>query len=157
MSSIFTGVTAARIACSSFKKVWLSWTTRGLNPELLPSGENLAKAALEANRYDLNCQLINCGHADQATQSLEILKSHIDHFGVYANSSKFKENEMLQKFESVDDLHHHHSKEISALEYSTFAKTWIDMGSKVIGGCCGTTPEHIRMILENSLSRSDIS
>jgi len=61
-----------------------------------------------------------------------------------------------QKFESVDDLHHH-SKEISALEYSTFAKTWIDMGSKVIGGCCGTTPEHIRMILENSLSRSDIS
>ena len=46
-----------------------------------------------------------------------------------------------QKFESVDDLHHH-SKEISALEYSTFAKTWIDMGSKVIGAAVEDSRAH---------------
>ena len=38
--------------------------------------------------------------------------------------------------------------EINPREYLNFAKEWISMGSKVIGGCCTTTPEHIRLISE---------
>tara|TARA_B100000795_G_scaffold239203_1_gene200725 strand:- start:349 stop:1236 length:888 start_codon:yes stop_codon:yes gene_type:complete len=149
MASIFTGTTAARVARHTFNKVWLSWTARGLNPDMLPSGESLDDAVLQAKDYDLDCQLINCGHADQATKSLEVLKKHIENYGVFANSSIFKENDVLEKFESVDDIHHHHSAAISASEYAAFAKIWIEMGSKVIGGCCRTTPEHIKMILKD--------
>jgi|TARA_B110000259_G_C14023563_1_gene403909 predicted Zn-dependent protease len=32
--------------------------------------------------------------------------------------------------------------------YANFAKEWMTMGCKVIGGCCSTTPEHIRMLAE---------
>jgi homocysteine S-methyltransferase len=30
--------------------------------------------------------------------------------------------------------------------YAAEAEKWRDAGAKLIGGCCGTTPEHIRQI-----------
>ena len=36
------------------------------------------------------------------------------------------------------------SKAISPQEYVKYAQEWVNMGTQIIGGCCGTTPEHIR-------------
>ncbi|MCH7997658.1 MAG: homocysteine S-methyltransferase family protein, partial [Chloroflexi bacterium] len=30
--------------------------------------------------------------------------------------------------------------------YLEYARKWVEMGARVIGGCCGTTPEHIRAL-----------
>jgi homocysteine S-methyltransferase len=147
MSSIYEADIAANIASTHFSKVWVSWTTRGLNPSILPSNEDLQTAAIAVSKYNLDCQLINCGHADLVTESLKILKTCVPDIGVYANSSvNSMEKETLKIFNSVDDVHHHHSIPITPSAYANFAKEWMSMGCKVIGGCCRTSPEHIRMI-----------
>jgi|TARA_Y100001949_G_C15930262_1_gene305310 S-methylmethionine-dependent homocysteine/selenocysteine methylase len=149
MASIFEGDIAAKVATKYFDKVWLSWNTRGLDPLLIPSGEDLHEAALKVSKYNLDCQLINCAHADLITKSLEILKSCVQNIGVYANSSvHISKNEQLESYENISEVHYHHKYEITPREYADFAKEWISMGCKVIGGCCTTTPEHIRLIAE---------
>jgi len=35
-------------------------------------------------------------------------------------------------------------------EMAEFARHFIDAGAQVVGGCCGTAPEHIRAIVEQS-------
>ena len=35
------------------------------------------------------------------------------------------------------------SQDVSPEDYAEEAARWIDMGARIIGGCCGTTPEHI--------------
>ena len=38
---------------------------------------------------------------------------------------------------------------ISPQDYLGYARRWINQGVKVIGGCCGMGPEHIRVLREN--------
>ena len=149
MASIFEGNIAAKVATKNFDKVWLSWNTRGLDPAILPSGDALIEAAKTVAKYPLDCQLINCSHADLITQSLEIIKSCAPSIGVYANSSIYNaENSTLESYENIAEVHYHHAKDITPEEYADFAKKWIAMGCKVIGGCCTTTPEHIKLIAD---------
>jgi S-methylmethionine-dependent homocysteine/selenocysteine methylase len=149
MASIFEGNIAAKVATKNFEKVWLSWNTRGLDPAILPSGDQLIEAAKTVAKYPLDCQLINCSHADLITQSLEIIKSCTSHIGVYANSSIYNaKNSTLESYENIAEVHYHHAQDITPKEYADFAKKWIEMGCKVIGGCCTTTPEHIKLIAD---------
>ena len=30
--------------------------------------------------------------------------------------------------------------------YAAFVKEWLDAGATIIGGCCGTSPDTIRML-----------
>jgi S-methylmethionine-dependent homocysteine/selenocysteine methylase len=39
-------------------------------------------------------------------------------------------------------------RDVSPGEYAGFARTWVNAGVSFIGGCCGTTPEHIKEIAE---------
>ncbi len=34
-------------------------------------------------------------------------------------------------------------------EFAAYAKKLIEAGVSILGGCCGTTPEHIRMVAQN--------
>ena len=34
------------------------------------------------------------------------------------------------------------------IRYGEIARTWSRLGARLIGGCCGTTPEHIRALRE---------
>ena len=38
---------------------------------------------------------------------------------------------------------------ISAQDYLDYTRQWIEQGVRIIGGCCGTGPEHIRVLREN--------
>jgi methionine synthase I (cobalamin-dependent) len=35
---------------------------------------------------------------------------------------------------------------LSPDEYLVHAQKWADLGAKIIGGCCGTTPEHVAIL-----------
>jgi S-methylmethionine-dependent homocysteine/selenocysteine methylase len=54
-------------------------------------------------------------------------------FAVYANVG-LPGDEMANRFVC----------EVSPQEYVTFARDWASRGAAIIGGCCGTTPDHIR-------------
>ncbi len=92
MASIYEGTIAANTAKDFSKKVWLSWTTRGNKLNRLPSTELLHDAILKSINLDIDCQLVNCVHADTATLAINRLKKEKS-FGIYANSSIYKKNE----------------------------------------------------------------
>ena len=146
MSSIREGIQAASTAKQYSDRVWLSWTTRGLNGETLPSGESLIDAVNAANELNIECQLINCSAMDIVTTQIDTLKL-AGKFGVFANSCILKNsiNDLGEAFD-IDENHHANTVRVSPKEYALEAKKWIDKGDYVIGGCCGTGPEHIKEI-----------
>ena len=145
MSSIFEGRNASRVAKEFSERVWLSWTNRGHQPEQLPSTEDLSNAVDFSIEADVECTLINCSHADMASNSIKELK-RASRFGIFANSSTFKEVDLSVATKDVDAIHHLNSEEISAKEYAMIALSWAKEGAFVVGGCCGTTVEHTREI-----------
>ncbi|MBU0640839.1 MAG: homocysteine S-methyltransferase family protein [Planctomycetes bacterium] len=39
-----------------------------------------------------------------------------------------------------------YSEARSPAEYAAYARAWVDLGAELVGGCCGTTPAHIRAV-----------
>ena len=145
MSSIYEGIIAASTAKNYSNKVWLSWTTRGNKLNRLPSTELLELAITEGLKLDIDCQLVNCVHADTATLAIDKLLKEKS-FGIYANSSVYKKNKLEGFVSDSDEWHYHNHKPINHLEYKKFVEDWINKGASVIGGCCRTTTDHIKEI-----------
>jgi S-methylmethionine-dependent homocysteine/selenocysteine methylase len=89
MASIYEGTIAASTAKKYSDTVWLSWTTRGNKLNRLPSTELLDLAIEEGLKLDIDCQLVNCVHADTASLAIDKLTKEKT-FGIYANSSIYK-------------------------------------------------------------------
>ncbi len=99
------------------------------NENELFSGEKLVDAMSIIEKYSPAAVMLNCIHPAQVELILPHLKKLTDRpLGVYANIGN--PNAKEGKFERM----------ISPDEYVTFAKKWRDMGVRIIGGCCGTTP-----------------
>ena len=147
MSSIYEGIIAASTAKKYSECVWLSWTTRGNKLNRLPSTELLDLAIEEGLKLDINCQLVNCVHADTASLAINKLLKEKS-FGIYANSSIYKKNKLEGFVSDSDDWHYHNHQPITPDEYKDFVVDWIIKGASVVGGCCRTTTEHIKKIKE---------
>jgi S-methylmethionine-dependent homocysteine/selenocysteine methylase len=145
MASIYEGTIAGSTAKNFSEKVWLSWTTRGNKLNRLPSTELLDLAISEGLKLDIDCQLVNCVHADTASLAIEKLKKEKS-FGIYANSSVYKKNKLEGFISDSDEWHYHNHKPITPADYKDFVMEWIDNGASIIGGCCRTTTEHIKEI-----------
>jgi methionine synthase I (cobalamin-dependent) len=37
---------------------------------------------------------------------------------------------------------------ISAEDFATEAEGWLELGIRLVGGCCGIGPEHVRLLKE---------
>ncbi|MDH3220586.1 MAG: homocysteine S-methyltransferase family protein [Gammaproteobacteria bacterium] len=73
--------------------------------------------------------------ADVTDAALEILHRYWDGpVAVYPNSGHFIDLRM--QFDSV----------CSASEFQQSARRWIDSGARIVGGCCGIGPAHIRRL-----------
>lgn len=145
MASIYEGTLAASTAKDCCDRVWLSWTTRGNKLNRLPSTELLDDAIEKGLSLDIECQLVNCVHADTATLAIGKLKQQ-ERFGIYANSSIYKKNKLEGFVSDADEWHYHNHQPIDHKEYKKFVLEWIEKGAFVIGGCCRTTTEHIKEI-----------
>ena len=145
MASIYEGVTAATMAKEYSSRVWLSWTTRGNKLNRLPSTELLEDAILKGADLDIECQLVNCIHADTASKAILKLQNQ-NKFGIYANSSIYKKNALEGFVSDADEYHYHNQQPIDHLEYRRYVEEWVEAGAYVIGGCCRTTTEHIKEI-----------
>jgi len=145
MASIYEGTIAASTAKKFSEKVWLSWTTRGNKLNRLPSTELLDLAIEEGLKLDIDCQLVNCIHADTANLAIEKLTKEKS-FGIYANSSIYKKNKLEAFISDSDEWHYHNHQPIQPDRYKDFVHQWINKGASVVGGCCRTTTEHIKEI-----------
>jgi homocysteine S-methyltransferase len=76
--------------------------------------------------------LINCVAASRTLPFVRELAGLGVPFGAYANAGD--ESEGLGW--NADPQH-------AALGYEKLARSWIDAGATLVGGCCGTGPAHI--------------
>eukprot|EP00746_Dinoflagellata_sp_MGD_P139886 gnl/MRDRNA2_/MRDRNA2_73240_c0_seq2.p1 gnl/MRDRNA2_/MRDRNA2_73240_c0~~gnl/MRDRNA2_/MRDRNA2_73240_c0_seq2.p1 ORF type:complete len:161 (+),score=17.70 gnl/MRDRNA2_/MRDRNA2_73240_c0_seq2:74-484(+) len=103
----------------------------------LPHGDLLSDA-IDAIVAVGGVDVLNIMHTEveDVEACLEVVRSHWSGIcGVYAHQSDWKPVNGEIRW-SFDDA-------MSPDEYATVAEQWLDSGVQLIGGCCGTRPDHI--------------
>jgi len=99
----------------------------------LLSGEPLCEAIDAVAPHGPAAVLINCLPASAVPACLPALRNSGLAFGVYANLG-------------APTPMGGRSEECSPAEYAQHGRDWLRAGASVVGGCCGTTPAHIRAL-----------
>ena len=120
--------------------VWLSLTAGPFGDLLSPS--ELGHIAREASAQGVDRLFANCIAATRITPYAEALVPARAPFGVYANAGATEEA-----------IGWNARGPAGAERYATLAEGWKELGASVIGGCCGTSPVHIRALAERFGSR----
>lgn len=97
-------------------------------------GETLTDAVKAVRRFRPAAVLVNCLPAVPVPNALTELRRAVPEFpiGVYANTGVFDAQQGWIPTSLEQPVH-----------YAQEAIKWRDLGAKLIGGCCGTTPVHI--------------
>jgi len=147
MSCIAEAVAAAAGVTGLGKPVYIGLTLHDEKPATLRSGEPL-KSALEAlASFDVTGVLGNCSLPERISDAMPVLAAaDIDFIGGYANAfTRVPEDWLLGGGKESDGLLVLRD-DLSPKFYSEFAIDWIAKGANIVGGCCGTTAEHILAI-----------
>lgn len=130
VNSIAEAAAAAEAAREVGLPFWISWVCdeRGT----LFTGETLEKAALALRPFAPDALLLNCAPPDDIAAGLrQLVYQWGGPSGVYPHIGRFDPPEWL------------FTDEYPPARYAEEARRWIELGAQIIGGCCGTTPEHI--------------
>lgn len=133
MNNIAESVSAARAAALTRLPFWISFICGG-DGRLL-SGESLGDALEAVRASGPEIVLVNCLPPSAVAQCLAPLAASGFAFGVYANLGAPSANSPDQRREDCDPA-----------DFALQARGWVEAGARVLGGCCGTTPEHIRAL-----------
>jgi S-methylmethionine-dependent homocysteine/selenocysteine methylase len=99
----------------------------------LLSGESLEEAFTRLNRFPIAAFFVNCTPPAVITRALQVLRDLTDlPLGGYANLGEVDETVGWTADETVNGD-----------RYAPFALDWVEAGAQIVGGCCGTRPEHI--------------
>jgi S-methylmethionine-dependent homocysteine/selenocysteine methylase len=136
----------ARAACVAARATGLPFWASFVSWEAtqLLSGESLADALALSLDEGAAAVLVNCLPPSAVERCLPVLAAAGGPFGVYANLG-----------EPVDGTAGHRREDCTPAEFAAHAQTWIDGGAKIVGGCCGTTPEHIRQLALRARATGD--
>jgi S-methylmethionine-dependent homocysteine/selenocysteine methylase/SAM-dependent methyltransferase len=97
-----------------------------------PEGDLFGRAARRFEDMGVGALLINCLPVQHISGMLPWLRDFTDlPLGVYPNLGYLASNRW--RFD----------ERIGPEEYAALALTWREEGAQIIGGCCGTTPDHI--------------
>ena len=103
---------------------------------------NLAKRCV-----NLGCRavIINCTDAHQTLPYLQAIETAnlAVPLGVSANAGPKEAG--LGWLNSTDEKKH----AVASLRYLEFARQWVESGASILGGCCGTTPRHIKALAQH--------
>ncbi len=105
------------------------------------SGEDLADAVKAVQPHHPNFLGINCSAAPTLDRALSNLRKATGlPISIYANPSHTED--------------YQHWDETAAAQpqvYGEYAHRWLQGGAHLVGGCCGTGPEHIRAVAKAAL------
>jgi enediyne biosynthesis protein CalE2 len=108
----------------------------------LLSGEPLERAAQAVRDAGADAVLVNCLPPSQVHACLPALARCGLPFGAYANLG-----------EPNDHTGFTRSEDCTPEEFARHAASWVKAGAHVVGGCCGTTPDHLRAVAQRLLGR----
>lgn len=144
MSSAAEGLAAATGACASGKPVWVAWTLHEDRSGRLRSGETIAEAAAAIAHLPVSGFLANCCAPESITAAMPALVGLGDWpAGGYANTFLPVPKDWTLDGEKPSDGKSKLRNDLDPEAYAGHAQAWLDAGARIIGGCCGTGPEHI--------------
>jgi len=131
---------AVEAALETGRPTWLALTP---GPEgTLLSPRELAACAEGAARLGASAVLVNCVASERALPFVAALAEvgvrRGVPVGVYANAGHVDD---AVGWRSLDE-----EPERAAERYLTTARSWVDAGASIVGGCCGTGIPHVRAI-----------
>jgi len=137
----------ARAACEAARAsglpAWVSFTVRE-NGRLL-SNEPLEKAVQAVKRLGAEVVLVNCAPPADITKAVALLRRHgAGHVGAFAHIGRYDPPSWKFGFYPRFSGTEAYPPE----RFLKAARQWKKLGARVIGGCCGTTPDHIRALRE---------
>ena len=151
ISRIIDAKATVQAASETGLPVWMGYSTlehEGKQVLGLPGmiGNESIKEALEAVE-PMGVSMFYTMHSrpqDTAPAFREMMKATRLPVGAYAHTIGDEVYENVDLDDDTPDQIVKHS--LSNDAYLGFARQWADLGAQVIGGCCGTTPDHIRAL-----------
>jgi S-methylmethionine-dependent homocysteine/selenocysteine methylase len=148
------------------KPIWIAFTLDDRSgepspdgPAKLRGGETVSEAATKVAEWeDVEAILFNCSRAEYMLPAVQEAKAVFDiHgckklIGVYANRFE-PQGEDYKANTVVSTLR----EDLGTDRYVEFAKSWVDAGAGIVGGCCGVGSEHIRRLGEEMSSKKQHS
>ncbi len=141
MNRIAEAQVACEVARGSGLPVWVSFVVR--EKGRLLSNEPLAEAVKAVEPLGVDVVAVNCAPLEDVRAAVAELRKHRKGpVGAYAHIGRYDPPSwkfgFYPRFGSTDS--------VPPDRYLEAAREWRSMGAQVIGGCCGTTPEHIRAL-----------
>lgn len=138
MNTVEEARAALAAARQTGKPVWVSFVL-GPEREIL-SGEKLEHGAAAMEAGGAAAVLVNCAPPADLSAAVPRLASALrGPAGAFAHLGRFDppswKLEFHPQFTAVE--------EFPPADYARFARQWRASGARILGGCCGTTPEHI--------------
>ena len=166
-------------AITTIPPLWIALTLDDLRVGFLRSGEpihlafqhifdHFGQAKKKDDRLVLQAIGINCTAPEAISASLNTVVSVAARSSneipsprvlVYANVFKMTTTEWMQEADGVKVVNTWKSQckdsdfdsdgFMTPQRYAEFAQHWIRLGATIVGGCCGTRPDHIRAIYDS--------
>jgi len=136
------GLAAVKAAVETGLPVWVS--AMAMPDGRMRSGDDLRSFFRDARAEGASAALINCVPCDGVDLGLDAAASSGLPFGGYAHMG---EVDAAAGWPSGPLL--------SPEEYASRAAAWTRLGASIVGGCCGTTPDHIAAVARLSAIRHD--
>jgi S-methylmethionine-dependent homocysteine/selenocysteine methylase len=140
MSSAAEGLAAASAAAESGKPVWVAWTLAEDHSGHLRSGESVGQAAAAIAHLPIAGFLANCCAPESIAAAMPALAGlGRGAAGGYANAFRPVPKDWVMERDGLLPLR----EDMNPEEYAGQAARWCAHGARIVGGCCGTGPEHI--------------
>ena len=123
---------AIEISQKNKMKTWVSLLLK--NGKQIRNGDSLEETVNLIRDYSVSCLLINCNRIETVNKGIDnFLSVWRNDWGVYPNLGKTDfDNDYFEliKFDNFRDA----------------MRKYLNLAPSVIGACCGSTPEHIRLL-----------
>jgi len=141
MNSLREAACATDAARAMGLPVWVSFVVDGQGRLL--SGESLVDATQLAIERGAEAVLVNCAPPEDIKRALGALSAEVP-VGAYAHIGKF--DPPSWKFEYFPQFTATEAWPPERLVDA--ARNWRSRGARIVGGCCGTRPDHIRALVD---------
>ena len=148
MSSAAEGLAAATAAASTGRPVWVSWTLHEDASGCLRSGETITEAARALDHLPVSGFMVNCCVPESITAAMAELVALGKPAGGYANTFVPVPPDWTADGDKEGDGLIPLRDDLGPAHYARHVEQWLDAGARIIGGCCGTSPDHIARLRE---------
>lgn len=149
--------------------IWVSYTIKDDNPNELRSGDSLIDACSQIIKLASSLKLpleaigVNCSTPSAISKALLFMSPLVEGSGVklcaYGNCFQTTTSEWIASLKGDNDEQNNiasgrlisaedydHDGYLLPHAYARYAREWVDLGVHIIGGCCGSRPQHMKQV-----------